>query len=42
MPIAFYMDLHVPRTITVGLRLRGVGYLPSMKTRRVNLNMLNF
>ncbi|MCZ6872930.1 MAG: DUF5615 family PIN-like protein [bacterium] len=24
MPIAFYMDHHVPRAITVGLRLRGV------------------
>jgi len=24
MPIAFYMDQHVPRAITVGLRLRGV------------------
>src|SRR5262245_18971505 len=24
MPIAFYMDQHVPRAITVGLQLRGV------------------
>ncbi len=24
MPVAFYLDHHVPRTITVGLRLRGV------------------
>ncbi|MEE8291380.1 MAG: hypothetical protein V3R80_07875, partial [Candidatus Tectomicrobia bacterium] len=24
MPIAFYMDHHIPRAITVGLRLRGV------------------
>jgi hypothetical protein len=24
MPIAFYMDHHVPRAITLGLRLRGV------------------
>ncbi len=24
MPFAFYMDHHVPRAITVGLRLRGV------------------
>ncbi len=24
MPLAFYMDHHVPRAITVGLRLRGV------------------
>lgn len=27
MPITFYMDQHVPRTITVGLRLRGVEVL---------------
>lgn len=27
MPIAFYMDQHVPRAITVGLRLRGVEVL---------------
>ncbi|MGH7963797.1 MAG: DUF5615 family PIN-like protein [Candidatus Binatia bacterium] len=27
MPIAFYMDHHVPRAITVGLRLRGVEVL---------------
>jgi predicted nuclease of predicted toxin-antitoxin system len=24
MPLAFYMDQHVPRAITLGLRLRGV------------------
>ena len=27
MPIAFYMDHHVPRAITLGLRLRGVEVL---------------
>lgn len=27
MPLAFYMDHHVPRAITLGLRLRGVGVL---------------
>jgi uncharacterized protein with PIN domain len=27
MPITFYMDQHVPRAITVGLRLRGVEVL---------------
>jgi hypothetical protein len=27
MPIAFYMDHHVPRTITLGLRPRGVEVL---------------
>ena len=24
MPVPLYMDVHVPRTITLGLRLRGV------------------
>ena len=24
MPISFYMDHHIPKAITVGLRLRGV------------------
>jgi len=28
MPIAFYMDQHVPRAITLGLRLRGVAGEP--------------
>jgi Domain of unknown function (DUF5615) len=27
MPLAFYMDHHVPRAITLGLRLRGVNVL---------------
>ena len=27
MPLAFYMDHHVPHTITLGLRLRGVEVL---------------
>jgi len=27
MPVAFYMDHHVPRAITLGLRLRGVDVL---------------
>jgi uncharacterized protein with PIN domain len=27
MPLAFYMDQHVPRAITLGLRLRGVDVL---------------
>ncbi len=27
MPLAFYMDHHVPRVITLGLRLRGVDVL---------------
>lgn len=27
MPLAFYMDQHIPRAITLGLRLRGVDVL---------------
>ena len=27
MPLKFYMDQHVPRAITVGLRLRGLDVL---------------
>jgi hypothetical protein len=27
MPLAFYIDQHVPRAITLGLRLRGVDVL---------------
>jgi hypothetical protein len=27
MPLAFYMDHHVPRAVTLGLRLRGVDVL---------------
>jgi hypothetical protein len=27
MPVAFYMDQHVPRAITIGLRLRSVDVL---------------
>lgn len=27
MPLAFYMDQHVPRAITLGLRLRGIDVL---------------
>ena len=27
MPIAFYMDHHVPRAVTMGLRVRGVDSL---------------
>ena len=31
MTVAFYMDEHVPRAISVGLRLRGVDVLTAKK-----------
>jgi hypothetical protein len=37
MPLAFYMDHHVPRAITVGLRLRGVDMLTAYEDGRSEL-----
>ena len=37
MPIAFYMDQHVPRVITVGLRLRGVEVLTAYEHKASEL-----
>ncbi len=37
MPIAFYMDHHVPRAITLGLRLRGVDVLIAYEDRTSEL-----
>lgn len=31
MPIALYMDVHVPRAVTLGLRLRGVDVLTAQE-----------
>jgi len=31
MPIALYMDAHIPRAITVGLRMRGVDVLTAQE-----------
>jgi hypothetical protein len=31
MPVALYMDAHIPRAITVGLRLRGVDVLTAQE-----------
>jgi hypothetical protein len=34
MPITFYMDHHVPRPVTVGLRLRGIDVLIASEDER--------
>lgn len=31
MPLAFYMDEHIPKAITLGLRLRGVDVLTAQE-----------
>lgn len=31
MPIGFYMDVHIPKAVTVGLRLRGVDVLTAQE-----------
>lgn len=38
MALAFYMDHHVPRSITVGLRLRGVDVLTAYEDGRSELD----
>ena len=38
MPIVFYMDHHVPRAITVGLRLRLVDVLTAYEDKKSDLN----
>jgi hypothetical protein len=38
MALAFYMDHHVPRAITVGLRLRGVDVLTAYEDDRSELD----
>lgn len=38
MTLAFYMDQHVPRAITVGLRLRGIDVLTAYEDNRSELN----
>jgi uncharacterized protein with PIN domain len=38
MAIAFYMDHHVPRAITMGLRLRGVDVLTAYEDGRSELD----
>ena len=34
MPVAFYMDEHLPSPITLGLRIRGVDVLTTQEDRR--------
>lgn len=38
MAIAFYMDHHIPRAITLGLRLRGVDALTAYEDKRSELD----
>ncbi|HWP92034.1 MAG TPA: DUF5615 family PIN-like protein [Thermodesulfobacteriota bacterium] len=38
MAIAIYMDVHIPRAITVGLRLRGVDVLTAQEDNSANLS----
>lgn len=38
MAIAFYMDVHIPRTVTMGLRLRGVDVLPAQEDNCAQLS----
>jgi predicted nuclease of predicted toxin-antitoxin system len=38
MAIAFYMDHHVPRAITAGLRLRGVDVLTAYEDGSIELD----
>jgi hypothetical protein len=33
MPVALYMDVHIPKAITLGLRLRGVDVLTSQEDK---------
>ena len=31
MPIAFYMDEHIPKAVTLGLRMRGIDVLTAQE-----------
>lgn len=33
MPLSFYMDEHVPKPVTIGLRIRGVNVLTAQEDR---------
>jgi hypothetical protein len=37
MPVALYMDAHIPRAVTVGLRLRGVDVLTAQEDKAATL-----
>ena len=37
MAVAIYMDVHIPRAITVGLRLRGVDVITAQEDNSANL-----
>ncbi len=38
MSVAFYMDVHVPRAVTIGLRLRGIDVLTAQADESAGLN----
>jgi hypothetical protein len=38
MAVALYMDAHIPRAITVGLRLRGIDVLTAQEDNAANLS----
>ncbi|MBT9149170.1 MAG: DUF5615 family PIN-like protein [Dehalococcoidia bacterium] len=38
MAIAFYMDTHIPRVITIGLRLRGVEVITAQEDNATDLS----
>jgi len=38
MPIGLYMDAHIPRAVTVGLRLRGVDVLAAQEDKAITLS----
>ena len=37
MAVALYMDVHIPRAITIGLRLRGVDVLTAQEDNAATL-----
>jgi hypothetical protein len=38
MPIGLYMDVHIPKAITIGLRLRGVDVLTAQEDGTITLS----
>jgi hypothetical protein len=38
MPVGLYMDVHIPKAITIGLRLRGVDVLTAQEDGTITLS----
>jgi hypothetical protein len=38
MPLGLYMDVHIPKAITNGLRLRGVDVLTSQQDKTITFS----